>query len=371
MSKFYIGIMSGTSLDGIDAVLVAFENETLQHIGNHTIPFPETLQRDLDNLVNSFQTNLIKIGEIDHQLALCYAQATKELLEKANVTAAEVEAIGCHGQTVFHSPDGAYPFTMQLGDGNLIAAKTGIRTVTDFRRMDMAVGGGGAPLTPAFHQYYLKDASEKRCILNLGGIANITILADEEDKVIGFDTGPANCLMNSWIKQSKGLYYDKNGAWARSGKIIEPLLTEMMQEPYFKLAPPKSTGRELFNLNWFENIIAKFPEQKEENIQATLLELTAKSVANAILHTAPETEALYVCGGGAFNTYLIERMQFHLKGVKVSTTGKLGVHPQWVEAIAFAWLAMRRLTHQHGNLPAVTGAGKKVLLGTIYDPAIF
>jgi anhydro-N-acetylmuramic acid kinase len=369
--KYYIGIMSGTSMDGIDAVLVAFGNEKPNHIGNHTIPFPEKLQAELDELVKSFQTNLRQIGEIDHQLGRCYAEAVDGLLKKTGMQASDIEAIGCHGQTVFHAPDTACPFTMQLGDGNLVAAKTGIRTVADFRRMDMAVGGGGAPLAPAFHQYFLNDSSEKRCILNLGGIANITILAGNDDQVIGFDTGPANCLMNSWIKLKKGLEYDEDGGWAKSGNVAEPILTQMLQEPYFKLAAPKSTGRELFNLKWLNGLLSKFPEQKDEDIQATLLELTATSVADAIRKTAPGTEAVYVCGGGAFNSYLMERLAVHLKEKKVSTTSELGVHPQWVEATAFAWLAMRRIKNQPGNLPSVTGASRKVLLGTVYDPTVF
>jgi len=369
--QYYIGIMSGTSMDGIDAVLVAFEKDKLQHIADHTIPFPNALQKDLEELIGSFQTNLKEIGEIDHQLGLCYAEAVNGLLQKSGFEASQIEAIGCHGQTVFHAPEGAYPFTMQLGDGNLIAARTGIRTIMDFRRMDMAVGGGGAPLAPAFHQYFLNDPSEKRCILNLGGIANITILQEDETQVIGFDTGPANCLMNSWIKQQKGLEYDKDGQWAKSGTVHMPLLEKLLQEPYFKLAAPKSTGRELFNLSWLKEKLEAFPNMKEEDIQATLLELTAKSVADAIKNVAPETEAVYVCGGGAFNAVLMERLSFHLHNRKLGTTDELGVHPQWVEAIAFACLAMRRMSNQHGNLPSVTGARKKVLLGTIYDPTEF
>ena len=371
MSKLYIGIMSGTSMDGIDAVLVSFENGKLQHLADHSLAFPKMLQADLHKLIGSFQTSLKALGEIDHQLGLCYAQAVNDLLGKAKVSATDVDAIGCHGQTVFHSPDTQYPFTMQLGDGNLIAAKTGIRTVTDFRRMDMAVGGGGAPLAPAFHQYYMNDRSENRCILNLGGIANITILENDDDKVIGFDTGPANCLLNSWIKSKKGLEYDYNGDWARSGKVIDPLLKQMLQEPYFKLPAPKSTGRELFNLPWLDAQIRNYPNLKDEDIQATLLELTAKSIADAILETAPKINAVYACGGGVYNPYLLERISANLDSVKISTTAKLGIHPQWVEAIAFAWLAMRRMTNQHGNLPSVTGAKAKVLLGTIHDPATF
>ena len=369
--KYYIGIMSGTSMDGIDAVLISFENDQMSHLVIHSLPFPEMLQADLHQLISSFRTSLKDLGEIDHQLGLRYAQAVNELIEKAKVSPTDVAAIGCHGQTVFHSPDTHYPFTMQLGDGNLIAAKTGIPTITDFRRMDMAVGGGGAPLAPAFHQYFLNDRTENRCILNLGGIANITILDNDDDKVVGFDTGPANCLLNSWIKLKKGLEYDNNGEWARSGKVIAPLLSQMLQEPYLSLPAPKSTGRELFNLNWLDAQIKNHPYYRDEDIQATLLELTARSIADAIKTTAPQTNAVYACGGGVYNPYLLERISANLDSVKISTTAELGIHPQWVEAIAFAWLAMRRMTNQHGNLPSVTGAKSKVLLGTIHDPATF
>lgn len=369
--EHYIGIMSGTSLDGIDAVLVAFADDKIQNVQIHSQTFPEDVIADLNGLLDEYQTKLNKIGETDHKLTLCYADAVHKLLLKSGVGSKKIMAIGCHGQTVFHSPSSDFPFTMQLVDGNLLAARTGIRTVTDFRRMDMAFGGQGAPLVPAFHQAFLYSDQEKRVILNLGGIANITVLADDDDKVLGFDTGPANCLMDTWIQTIKGEKYDKNGEWAASGKVIPALLTEMLGDDYFVLSAPKSTGRELFNMEWLKRHLYKMKEPKNEDVQATLLELTAVSVAESVKKYAPEANGMYVCGGGAFNKYLMKRLAFHLQNIKISSTEELKIPPQQVEAIAFAWLAMRRIKNLPGNLPSVTGAREKVLLGTIYDPGVF
>lgn len=359
--------MSGTSMDGIDAVLVSFENDKIQVIDSCASIFPEEVKTALFHLLKN-ALSLKETGELDHRLALCYADAVNNLLRKTGVDAKQIEAIGCHGQTVFHLPKTSFPFTIQLGDGNLLAAKTGICTVADFRRMDMAYGGEGAPLVPAFHQAYFYDDCEKRVILNLGGIANITILSSTDENVLGFDTGPANCLMDSWIQQIMGEIYDKDGVWAASGKVNDALLCEMLKEPYFSHAVPKSTGRELFNLKWLNKFLENTPNVKDEDIQATLLELTAVSVAQSIKKYAPKTEAVYVCGGGAYNKYLLKRLSFNLENVKIATTNELGICSQQVEAIAFAWLAMRRVKKLPGNLPSVTGASRKVLLGTIYDP---
>lgn len=369
--EYYIGVMSGTSMDGIDAVLVGIEGEKLETVAHHSTDFPKELRTQLEALLGNYQTGVRQFGEIDHQLGLTYAEAINELIAKSGMKPDEISAIGCHGQTVFHQPDQPFPFTMQLGDPNLIAAKTGIKTVADFRRMDMAFGGGGAPLAPAFHQYFLNSSKEKRCILNLGGIANITLLADDDNQVIGFDTGPANCLMNNWVKMKLGKNYDDDGQWAKNGTVIPELLDQMLSDEYFQLPSPKTTGRELFNLNWLNQQLENFHEYENEDIQASLLELTAKTVALSIQKSAPDTDAVYVCGGGAYNSYLLDRLASNLSGVKVYSTQKIGIPPQLVESTAFAWLAMRRIKGLHGNLPSVTGASAKVLLGTIYDPATF
>ena len=369
--ELYIGIMSGTSMDGIDSVLVCFDNGKIQTLATHSQTFPLNLKADLEQLIHTYQADIRKIGETDHILALCYADAVNQLISKAGMKASQLTAIGCHGQTVFHAPETKYPFTMQLGDGNLLAARTGIRTITDFRRMDMAFGGGGAPLVPAFHQVFMNAPHEKRCILNLGGIANITLLAEKEENVLGFDTGPANCLMDSWIQKAIGENYDCGGNWARSGKMINELLDSMLKDDYFSQKAPKSTGRELFNLTWLNHHLPPRGNYKDADVQTTLTELTALSIAQAILQSAPETNAVYACGGGVRNGYLLERIAFHLEGRKISTTDELGIPSQSVEATAFAWLAMRRMHGQYGNLPAVTGATQKVLLGTIYEPLTF
>ena len=363
---YYIGVMSGTSLDGIDAVLVKDKNGKLEVINTITRKFPDDLKSDLETLLVDFTVHLKKLGEIEVYLSRCYADCINELINVAKISKDEIKAVGCHGQTVFHSPREKYSFTMQLVDGNIVALNTSIPTVVDFRRMDMALGGDGAPLAPAFHQDYLKSNYENRVILNLGGIANITVLDNKGENVIGFDNGPANCLMDLWIQKCKSLKYDKNGDWAKSGKINEKLLIELLNEEYLNLEPPKSTGKELFNLQWLEDKLSCFVSIKQENVQATLCELTAITIANDIKKFCPDINAVYSCGGGAFNIFLHERLSELLPNVKISSTQELGIDPLWVEAIAFAWLAKQRVEKKTGNLPSVTGAKEKAMLGTIY-----
>lgn len=362
--ELYVGIMSGTSVDGIDAVLVDFDGGNAQMIANHSQPFPNDLKRDVVALLQTFTVHLKKLGEIDHRLGMCYANCVNDLLRKANIDPQIVKAIGCHGQTIYHQPRGKYPFTMQIGDGNLIAALTGITTITDFRRMDMAFKGGGAPLTPAFHKGFLGSDKECRAILNLGGIANVTIL--DKERVVGLDSGPANCLIDLWIQLKRGCKYDDEGLWAKSGRVDERLLENLLAEKYFSLDLPKSTGKELFNIDWLMKILESYPDIEDEDVQATLTELTAVTVANDIKKYAHNVDGLYACGGGANNTFLLERVAHHLPGVRILTTTELGVPTQWVEAIAFAWLAMRRCNEQTGNLPQVTGANRCVVLGALY-----
>jgi len=356
--------MSGTSLDGVDAVLVSIKNDNVEVISSVSHDFPSDLVEDLKKLLETGIVSLQKLGEINYRLGLVYADCVNDLILKDGIASDEVKAIGCHGQTVFHDPRSRYPFSMQLGDGNTIAAKTGIDTIMDFRGMDIAYGGEGAPLTPAFHYKIFSDLNEKRVILNLGGIANVSIL--NEDKVIGFDTGPANCLIDLWIQNQLGEKFDKNGDWARSGTIHTELLNHFMNEDYFKLKAPKSTGKELFNLDWIKNKLVDFPNILNKDIQATITELTAKSIAEAIHLFATNTEAIYICGGGAFNSYLRERLSHYLPKMKISTTSDLGIPEQLVEAVAFAWLAHQRVNGLPGNLPSVTGADKSAILGCVY-----
>lgn len=366
--EFYIGIMSGTSMDGIDAILVGLSNRSMEVVHHHSQSFPSDLKQDLFELIHSYQVDLSKLGEIDHRLGVCYANSVNNLIAKTELDQQEIKAIGCHGQTIFHSPGTKCPFTMQIGDGNLIAALTGIPTVTDFRRMDMAFGGEGAPLAPAFHFAFFNQKEEKRGILNLGGIANITLLSANAEDTYGFDTGTANCLMDLNIQKHKNLPFDMNGKWARSGKIVPSLLQAMLKEPYFKQSAPKSTGRELFNLKWLEKFLADYPNCKPVDIQSTLLELTAISIANAVKEARPDVQAIYACGGGAYNSFLLERLSSHLAGVKISTTEELGLSPRQVEPAAFAWLAMQRMNKLPGNLPSVTGAKCQTILGALYEP---
>lgn len=367
---YYIGIMSGTSLDGIDCVLCDFaENENkLRVVADYNCKFSAELHRDLQELLSSFTLHLKQFGELEVRLAIEYAGAVTALLAKTQLSAHDIMAIGCHGQTVFHEPLGEYPFSLQMVDGNKLAALTGIKTVCDFRRMDMAFGGSGAPLTPAFHQGFLNSIDEQRVILNLGGIANITMLDRYGDNVIGFDTGPANCLIDLYVQDKFGCAYDAGGKLAASGTVIPQLLAQMLEEPYFQMRFPKSTGKEVFHLEWINNQLQRYGQDNLApiDIVATLTELTAKSVADGIAQTGIKADVIYACGGGAFNRYLLERIAV-LSHTRVMTTVALGVEVGLVEAIAFAWFAKMRIEFQPANYCSVTGASRQCLLGTIYE----
>ncbi|WP_108650147.1 anhydro-N-acetylmuramic acid kinase [Dongshaea marina] len=365
---YYIGIMSGTSLDGIDAILVRFPPAGgVEIIDSLSQPFTPELQTGLTKLLETFEIGLQQLGELDARLGRAYASVANQLIENAGIARTEIAAIGCHGQTIFHSPRGALPFTMQIGDGNRIAAQTGVPVVCDFRRLDMAVGGDGAPLTPAFHQHFFSSDTEQRAILNLGGIANITLLNRDPARVIGFDCGPANCLMDLWCQHHLKAPFDRDGQWAQSGQVHPGLLRALLAEPYFQLSPPKSTGKELFNLDWLQQHLKRFEPLAAEDVQATLLELTALSIVSDLKRFAPECKALYLCGGGAYNRYLIERLNTELARLRLALTDEIGISAQWVEAIAFAWFARQRIELQPANLPSVTGASRPVVLGALYQ----
>ena len=295
--------------------------------------------------------------------ARVFADAALALLREANVAPNTITALGSHGQTVCHRPSGPLPFTLQLGDPNVIAERTGIVTVADFRRADVAAGGQGAPLLPALHAAVLADPATPRAILNLGGIANLTLLVPGKP-VLGFDTGPANCLMDAWSLRVRGTPRDEGGAWARSGRVDAGLLQRLMDDPYFALPPPKSTGREYFNLDWLD---ARLPGNlAPEDVQATLLQLSAHSIAVALRNGAPEIREVYACGGGVHNGALMDALRAALPGVKVDTSAALGLDPDFVEAVGFAWLARARLENVPGNLPSVTGARGPRVLGAVY-----
>lgn len=360
MADLYIGLISGTSADGVDAALVRFSPQpTLLQARN--LPYPEWLRQAV--LAVDHGTSLGRIGELDVALGRHFASAVQALLADAGTHPAEVSAIGSHGQTVWHAPEGDTPYTVQLGDPNIIVEATAITTVADFRRRDIAAGGQGAPLVPAFHQGVFSAADEDRWVLNLGGIANLTYLP-RAGEAAGFDTGPASTLMDAWIRHHRNQAMDAGGGWARSGHVDPELLNALLSDGYFARTGPRSTGREYFNLAWLERHLNG--NELAEDVQATLLELTARSVADAArAHSATATRML-VCGGGVHNTALLERLKDLLGPMRVGSTAELGVDPNYVEATAFAWLAAQTLAQRPGNLPSATGARHPAVLGGVY-----
>lgn len=358
MSNLYIGLMSGTSADGIDAVLADFSQAKPRMLTSHYTPYTPALRQQILDLCKPGENEIHRLGELDILLAKSFAEAVSALLTKANISPDQVTAIGSHGQTIRHSPSNA--FTLQIGDPNTIAVLTGINTIADFRRKDVALGGQGAPLVPAFHQHVFADANINRAIVNIGGIANVTLLPN----ILGFDTGPGNALMDEWILKHLHKTHDEAGAWAATGKINTALLNAMLKDEYFQLAPPKSTGREHFNQVWLNKLLIS--AIAPEDVQATLAELTASTIVQAVQNFFDKGE-LYICGGGAHNQFLLNRLTFlAAPNFSVKTTETLGVHPDWVEAFAFAWLAYQTNNKLTGNVPSVTGAEKAAILGGVY-----
>lgn len=368
MADHYIGLMSGTSLDGIDAVLVCLDNGQLTLIASHSHTLPAPLRAELLALAHGCDNELERMARTDVRLGQVLAEAALSVLDKAGMSPDTVRAIGSHGQTIRHLPDTALPATVQIGDPNTIAEQTGITTVADFRRRDLAAGGQGAPLVPAFHAYQLRHPAHDRVVVNIGGMANITVLpAAATCAVTGFDTGPGNVLMDAWISEHLHQTLDRDGAWAASGQPIPALLDRCLADPYFSLPPPKSTGREYFHLDWLKQQIQTLPHAPDPaNVQASLAALTATSIAQAITRHAPAAQEVFVCGGGAHNPLLMQQLAHHLPGRHVAATDEAGLPADWVEAMAFAWLAHQCLSRRPGNLPAVTGARHPVLLGGIY-----
>lgn len=366
MKQHYIGLMSGTSMDGIDAVLVDFAGPSPRLLAQHHLPYADTLRQELLALCRPGEDELRRFGQLDVQLGRLYAQAVQQLLEQAAFDPTQVAAIGCHGQTVRHHPELSPPFTLQIGDPNTLAELSGIPTVMDFRRHDLAVGGEGAPLVPAFHAALLRSEDCERVIVNIGGMANLTVLPSApEQAVSGFDTGPGNVLLDAWVERQQGLPFDRDGAWAAQGQVDEVLLESLLADPYFSRPPPKSTGREYFNLDW---LLGRIGRCAPEDVQATLLELTARSIAGAVEAHGAASGELLVCGGGARNSQLMAALARRLPRWHVASSAEYGVDPQWIEAMAFAWLARQRCQELPGNLPAVTGAHRAVVLGGLYSP---
>jgi len=363
----YVGLMSGTSLDGIDVVLVEL-NQPPRLIAAETYPLLPELRDQLLALCHPGDNEIERLGAVDRQLGLEFGKAVNTLLHAASIPHSAIRAIGSHGQTIRHrppAPDQTYPFTLQIGDPTSIAQLTGITTVADFRRRDIAAGGHGAPLVPAFHRAVFGGA-RTRVIANIGGIANITGLFSDGG-IIGFDTGPGNTLLDSWIARHRGVTYDANGTWAASGIVVQPLLKSLLTDSYFAQPAPKSSGREHFNLAWLDSHIAGIATPIEPaDVQATLAELTAASIAEAIASLPGAASEVFVCGGGAYNNHLMVRLEALLHPRQLGSTAQLGISPEWVEATAFAWLAQQTLAGKPGNEPAVTGAENYCILGAIY-----
>jgi len=361
---YYIGLMSGTSMDAIDAALVKFDDKAnLKFYREY--PIENSLRHQI-RLINE-KSDLGHIADLDHELGHLFAVAVNNLLKEAEIKPEEIIAIGNHGQTILHKPYATHKTSLQISDPNVLCAETGITTVADFRRMDMAHCGQGAPLASAFHQYQFQQKNKAIIILNIGGIANITLLSNNE--VVGFDTGPGNALLDDWIQKNKNTEYDKNGEWAKTGKINEDLLTFLLSDDYFPLPAPKSSGREYFNMNWLNTYLDKIDGNiTAVDIQATLLQLSAITISEAIKGSTKQIDEVLVCGGGAKNQLLMEILGSLLNDTSLSTTDKYGLSPDCIEAVTFAWLAKQRMENKTANLPSVTGAKKAVLLGGVYSP---
>jgi len=359
MSELYIGVMSGTSLDGIDIVLCEIDSYRCSLLHSYEYSFDKELKTEILEMING-STSLREVGIIDNKLGTLFAGSINDFISRYKLEAKSIQAIGLHGQTLWHEPFDKNSFSMQLGDANIVSARTGLRVVADFRRMDMANGGQGAPLTPAFHKEIFKNLNKKTAVLNIGGMANITLLGE---KFKGWDTGCGNVLMDYWSTVCRDKAYDRDALFALSGKLDETLLEKLLEDEYFKKPPPKSTGREYFNPTWLSKHMPLFQTLKDEDVQRTLLELTAKSIANDINQT--DTELLIVCGGGVKNPLLMQRLR-ELCKMEVKVSDEVDVSSEFIEAMAFAWLAKKRVHNEEVELKSVTGAKKESILGGIY-----
>ncbi len=363
MSKeLYIGIMSGTSLDGVDVVLCDISPTQCELLHSLEYPMPSVLKTDILAMINGKNT-VEYMGQIDHRLGLLFTEAVGALLIREHIDISQIKAIGLHGQTLWHQPEGEYPFSMQLGDPNIITAKTHIPVVADFRRKDVALGGQGAPFAPAFHQFLFSSVSKHVAIVNIGGMANITVL---DEKLIGYDTGCGNVLMDMWVNKHQNVAYDKDGTWAKSGEVDYILLDAMMADDYFLQPYPKSTGREKFNMAWLEDMLTRRGSSVcalvvEEDVQRTLVELTALSISNEVLKSGCDVALL--CGGGAKNSFLVGRIKALMPNVEVA----IAQNADMIEAMTFAWLAYKRVHKEVVNLKDVTGASDNTILGGIYE----
>jgi len=359
MIEKYIGIMSGTSLDGVDIALCQIDRKSCILEAFYNVAFDLELKREILELINT-EIPLSRVGEVDCKLGKFFAKCVNDFIENSSLDRDSIIAIALHGQTVWHEPNGECPFTIQLGNASVLAVETGIEVISDFRSKDIALGGQGAPFAPAFHQF-LFGHLEKCVVLNIGGMANISVLGES---TIGYDTGCGNVLMDLWISEHQGMAYDENGEWAKSGKVNHQLLEQMLQDEYFLLKFPKSTGREYFNKNFLIKYLDVCVKMPPEDVQATLLALTVESISNEVKQFNPKK--LLVCGGGVRNLYLMEQLSKALPNTEISSTKKYGINADNMEAMIFSWLAYKRLKNEEVELKTVTNARKNTVLGAIY-----
>jgi anhydro-N-acetylmuramic acid kinase len=363
----FIGLISGTSRDGVDAALVQFDGDRPNLLHAVCLPYGEPLKSDLDTVLKSAQApSPADTGMLHEFLGRHFARAARLVAEQAGIEMKDVTAIGSHGQTVWHEPDGDNPRSLQLGEPRVIVRSNGVTTISDFRAADLRAGGQGAPLAPLLHRVLFRSVSEERVVLNLGGIANVTFL-HSDGSVSGFDCGPANCLMDLWARRHLGQPFDEAGAWASGGTPAGALLDELLSDPYFSRRPPKSTGLEYFNASWLDSRLEGHTLDPAD-VQSTLAELAAHTVAECIVEHGRSIRRTLVCGGGVHNIHLLQRLASHMPDIIVEPTSRHGVNPDWVEAILFAWLARERLAERRQDTRMITGASEPVLLGEIHQP---
>ncbi|WMS89127.1 anhydro-N-acetylmuramic acid kinase [Pleionea litopenaei] len=372
MQDIYIGLISGTSADGIDAIVLAFEDDKTTALAANTFEYPDTVREEILHLsqpaADHAAQRIDRLGHLDNQIGQLFAAAATAICQHADIDIAQVSGIGSHGQTLRHRPQGLNRFSLQVGDPNIIALNTGRPVVADFRRMDMAAKGQGAPLVPLFHQWLMPSDKDNQVILNLGGIANITWLPKNRGAVQGFDTGPASALMDYWIQHHQEQKFDENGQWAQSGKVHEELLKHMLADPYFKMGAPKSTGREYFDAKWLQQKLKGADPVSAVDVQASLCELTAITIVEGISRLPGSCDNLLVCGGGFHNEYLMARIKHHLpKQTKIGGLSHQGIDSDFIEAATFAWLARQRIKGERLDYTSVTGADRPLLLGGIYQ----
>ncbi|WP_298624344.1 anhydro-N-acetylmuramic acid kinase [uncultured Legionella sp.] len=358
---FFIGLMSGTSMDGIDAALVHMPSNTLKC--GITKKYSDELKQRIDDLINGTHLSLASICQLNTLIGKEFAGAVNELLQEANIDAREIKAIGSHGQTVCHDTNCAIPYTLQLGCGHTISSLTGITVVADFRTRDLVNGGLGAPFAPLYHQELFNHCDLDIALVNIGGISNISFISPQQP-TIGWDVGPGNCLMDSWINRHLGKSYDAGGNWAKQGTVISDLLERLLADPFFSMPAPKSIGKEYFSLDWLQCYLQK--EYMPEDIQASLLALTAHSIAFTVQNHQNKIKSLYLCGGGTHNTHLLNSLTQLLPGIEVDSIAKAGSSPDYLEAMMFAWLAAQTMEYKPVNLTAITGSKDPAILGAVY-----